>query len=240
MRDLLLVFIFVLQCMGQTPEPQPSPLPAGGSLSGTLDGEDGTAIADAIVGLTIVPPYPAGRLRQTEWTTTSGVNGSFQFVKLPPGNYRVCAQAQGTAWLNGCEWGAQPPPLSITATGPGVKYPVVLKKGVFVPVRLNDPSGLLAQYEGKSASAQLLIGVENDASFFRTAPIVSTDSAGRNHQVLIPFGAPINLVICSPVFQLSNAAGIALPTSSTSILIFVQRGDQAQTLTLNITGVTLP
>src|ERR1700693_605448 len=88
----------------------------------------------------------------------------------------------------------------------------------------------LPQYEGKLPAAQLLIGVGNDASFFRTAPIVSTQATGRNHQIVIPFGVTVILIVCSSFFQLSNAAGIALPTTSASIPITVQPGQQPSLL----------
>jgi hypothetical protein len=208
----------------------------GGTVSGTLTGDDGTLIGGAVVGLTVVPPYPAGRLRQTEWTTFSGADGSFQFGQLAIGNYRVCAQVPGSVWLNGCEWGSQPPPLSLTAAQPDANVAVVLNKGAVVPIRLNDPSGVLSQFEGTLPTAQLLIGVSNDAFFFRTAPIVSTDATGRNHQIVIPFGVTVNLIVSSSFFQLSNSAGIALAKTSASIPITVQPGQQPSLVTLNVTG----
>jgi hypothetical protein len=236
MRRLSLMLITLLPCMGQAPQPQPTTASVGGTVSGTLTGDDGALISGVVVGLTVVPPYPAGRLRQAEWTTISGADGSFQFDQLATGNYRVCAQAPGTAWLNPCEWGPQPPALSLTADQPSATVAAVLNKGAAVPIRLSDPSGLLPQYEGKLPAAQLLVGVSNDAFFFRTAPIVSTDATGRNHQIVIPFGVTVNLIVCSSFFQLSNSDGIALAKTSASIPITVQPGQQPPLVTLVVTG----
>jgi hypothetical protein len=240
MRRLSVILVLLLPCMGQLPQPQPIPAPVGGNVIGTLTGDDGTLIGGAVVGLTVVPPYPAGRLQQTQWTTVSGADGSFQFGQLPTGNYRVCSQSPGTAWLNPCEWGSQPPPLSLTPGEPSATVAIVLNKGAVVPIRLSDPSGFLSQYEGKVPAAQLLIGVSNDASFFRTALIVSTDATGRSLQVVIPFGVTVNLIVCSSFFQLSNAAGILLPANSASIPITVQPGQQPSLVTLVVTAAGQP
>jgi hypothetical protein len=130
----------------------------------------------------------------------------------------------------------QPPPVSLTSGQPTAAVALVLHKGAVAPIRLNDPSGFLSQYEGKLPTAQLLIGSSNDAFFFRRAPIVSTDATGRNHQIVIPFGVTVNLVVCSSFFQLSNAAGIALAKTSASIPITVQPGQQPSLVTLNVAG----
>jgi hypothetical protein len=237
MKRLSLILVLLLPCMGQAPQPQPISATVGGTISGTLTGDDGTLLGGAVVGLTVVPPYPAGRLRQTEWTTISGADGSFQFGQLATGNYRVCPQAPGTAWLNPCEWGPQPPAaLSLTSGQPSANVAIVVNTGAVVPIRLSDPSGFLSQYEGTVPAAQLLIGVSNNASFFLTAPIISTDATGRNLQIVIPFGVTVNLSVCSSFFQLSNSSGIALTKTSASIPITVQPGQQPSLLTLVVTG----
>ena len=109
-----------------------------------------------------------------------------------------------------------------------------------VPIRLSYPNGLLAQYEGKVPAAKVLIGVGTYAFFFRTAPIVSTDATGRTHQIVIPFGVTINLVVATSFFQLANGAGVALSQTSASIPINVQPGQQPPTVTLVVTGGGLP
>jgi hypothetical protein len=236
MKRLSLMLVFLVPCMGQAPQPQPISATVGGTIGGTLTGDDGTIIGGAFVGLTVVPPYPAGRLRRTEWTTVSGADGSFQFGQLATGTYRVCAQAPGTAWLNPCEWGPQPAALSLASGQPSANVAIVVNKGAVVPIRLSDPSGFLSQHEGTVPAAQLLIGVSNDASFFLTAPIISTDATGRNLQIVIPFGVTVNLSVSSSFFQLSNSSGIALPKTSASIPITVQPGQQPSLLTLVVTG----
>src|SRR5579859_7625500 len=79
MRRFSLMLVLLLPCAGQVLQPQPISASVGGTISGTLTGDDGTLISGTVVGLTVVPPYPPGRLRQTEWTTVSGDDGSFEF-----------------------------------------------------------------------------------------------------------------------------------------------------------------
>src|SRR5579872_3839886 len=98
MKKFALALIILLPGWGQ--QPQPAAVPIGGNLDGTLTGDDGTLVGGALVSLGLLPPYPESRLQQTEWTTTSGTDGSFQIGQLPFGSFQICVQAPGTAWLN--------------------------------------------------------------------------------------------------------------------------------------------
>ncbi len=229
-------FVFLtilLPCLAQ--QPQPVPLQSPGTVAGTLTGDDGTLIGGALVALALLPPFPAGRLRQPDPAVISAADGSFQFSQLANGSYRICIQAPGSPSLNPCEWGLQPPLVLLGRGQPTTAVTVVVKKGALVPIRLSDPSGLLAQYEGTVPGAQVLIGVSNDALFFRRAPVVSADAGGRSCQVLMPFGVAVNLIVCSSFFQLSNA-GVALRATSASVPITVQAGAQPTVVSLVVTG----
>jgi hypothetical protein len=238
MKKLALLFAFLLPCLAQ--QPQPVPLPLGSTVAGTITGDDGTLIEGALVGLALLPTYSAGRLRETNSTFITGIDGTFQFNHLVSGSYQICVQVPGSVWLNPCEWGLQQPVISLAGGQSTTGVAVVLKKGALVPIHLGDPGGLLSQYASAVPGAQVLIGVSNDALFFRRAPLTSTDAGGRNHQTLIPFGVTVNLIVCTSFFQVSDAAGIALPMTSAAIPITVQPGQVPSAVTLVVTGVSLP
>lgn len=112
---------------------------------------------------------------------------------------------------------------------------MILKKGAIIPIRIDDPSQLLSQYEGKVAGAHLLIGVGNDAHAFMPAPIVSQDAVGRNQQVVVPFNSAVNLVVFSSQFHLSST-GMALGKGPTTIPVAVATGQQPAAIVLQVTG----
>src|ERR1043166_6907486 len=73
----------------------------------------------------------------------SGPNGQFTLRNLLPGAYMVCVRVKGGGYLDPCTWSPIAPTVKI-ATGQALTgYSVVVKKGVSVQVRLNDPSRLL-------------------------------------------------------------------------------------------------
>jgi len=104
-------------------------------------------------------------------------------------------------------------------------------------VRVDDPDQRLAQHEGKTAGAHLLLGVGSDNFVFHPASIAAQDSMGRNYRILIPFGVPVKLVVNSSFFQLTDAVGLPLSrTSSTLIPVIVPSGQNPGTIRLIVTG----
>lgn len=215
---------------------QQSQLNFGGSVSGTLTGDDGTIISGAYVTLLLVPPYPSGRLDNTEWAVVSDANGAFRFDGLNDGVYQVCAQVPQSAWLNPCAWGPATQPISLSVAQPTASLMLVMAKGAVVPIRVDDPLQLLAQNEGITREAHLLLGIGHDPFLFEPALVASSDLRGRNYQTVVPFNYPAKLVVYSSFFRLSNAAGAALPSTAVSIPFTVRTGQQPPTLRFVLTG----
>src|SRR5260370_32092337 len=104
---------------------------------------------------------------------------------------------------------------------------MVMKKGVAVPIRIDDPGQLLSQNEGKTPGAHLLLGVGNDAFVFLPAPVTSTDLNGRNQQIVIAYNTSVKLVVASTFFKLNDAAGQPLARTGTAMIpITVPSGPQ--------------
>ena len=231
MRNLLFVSISIVPCLAQQ-----ASLSSTGLITGNLRGEDGTAIVGGHVSLALMSPHPI-RLRQTEWTTVTGPGGAFQFARLLEGRYRLCAQVPRSTWLNPCEWGLERIVVAVSAAQPVANPVVVMKKGVAVAIRMDDPGQLLFQYEGKTPGAHVLIGVGNDALAFIPAQVTSSDANGRNHQIVIPFNYQAKLTVQSSFYQLADAAGLALARArAVAIPVTVAPGQQPAPITLKVTG----
>lgn len=231
LRRLAFLSICVWVCSAQE-----VPLGSGGVITGTLQGEDGTAIVGGNVTLQRTPPYPPGKWPRTIWTTTSGPGGSFRFDGLYQGQYRLCPQVLNSVWLNPCAWGLKPPVTSLSSAQRSANVMAILKKGVAVPVRVDDPGQLLSQHEGKTPGALLLLGVHNDVFVFHPAAVTAHDSSGRNHEIVIPFDTPVKLTAFSSFFQLADANGNALSTGSNAVPVTVPSGTTPNTVKFTIIG----
>jgi hypothetical protein len=107
-----------------------------------------------------------------------------------------------------------------------------------LPIRVDDPSNVLAQNEGKKAGAHLLIGVPSDTFVFQKAEIASTDASGRNYHVVVPYDLSLNMVVNGSAFKLNNAAGVAVPQGlTTAIPITAPSGQQPTVIRLVVTGI---
>ncbi len=212
--------------------------PAGGAqISVTVNGEDGSILSGVGVFLRRTPP-PGGPPRQrTDWSVTATASGVATFDHLPNGQYTLCAQMASGNWLNPCEWGVVRPAVVVSAPERTVSTTLVLKRGAAVSIRVDDPSGLLAQNEGKTPGAHLLLGVRSDALIFHPASVVAQDSAGRTYQVTIPFDAKINLVVASSFFRLTDGTGAPLAaTGAGAIPVAVPSGQAPPRLHLVVSG----
>src|SRR5262245_18209480 len=76
--------------LGQTPS---------GAIQGTVSGEDGQAIAGALVAaLRTIPALPPVSVRATSTT-----RGSFNLQNLPAGTYALCDQVPGGGFVDPCQ-----------------------------------------------------------------------------------------------------------------------------------------
>ena len=205
-----------------------------GVVAGTLSGTDGTILMDGHVALILTTPLKGGRPQRSLWTAVTDSSGSFRFAGLEVGTYKLCAQLPGSGWLNPCEWGLNPPVVSLSATQPSATVRFVLNKGAVISIRVNDPGGFLSQNEGRTPGADLLVGVPNDASAFELARKVSENAQGRDLQLVVPFNVAAQLVVRSAFYQVA-AGGVSL-SSAGFIPIAVPQGQQPAAITLTIAG----
>lgn len=145
---MLKILHLVVACTGACLA-QSGQLGSDGEIAGVLTGDDGTAIVGGGLNLQRIAPYPVGRSATDQWFTKSGSGGAFHFDGLYGGQYQLCAQVAGSAWLNPCEWGLQPQKVALSVAQPSVSVTMVMKKGAVVPIRIDDPGQYLSQNEGR-------------------------------------------------------------------------------------------
>ena len=114
---------------------------------------------------------------------------------------------------------------------------LVLKRGAVVLIRVDDLSAFLAQNEGKTPGAHLLLRVRSDALIFHPASAVVQDTGGRNYQVTVPFDTRVNLVVASSFFRLTDANGAAFAAAgAATVPVSVPSGQEPPTLRLAVIG----
>ena len=90
---------------------------------------------------------------------------------------------------------------------------------------------------GDFAESAVLDDNDVTAGFtFRPAIPVSEDSAGKNQQIVVPFDRPVNLLVSSSFFRVSNGSGVALPKTGTSMPVTAQSGQHPPSFWLTVTA----
>jgi hypothetical protein len=142
-----------------------------------------------------------------------------------------------STWLNPCEWNFPTPTATISRSNPNANATIILKGGAPVPIRIIDTGQLLAQNEGKTPGAGLLLGVSSPGLFFHRVLLASQDSSGRNYQIVVPFNTQLTLVLHSSFYRVNDANGLGLSQAvSTKIPLLVATGQQVTPITFTVLG----
>lgn len=208
---------------------QPS---ATGALQGAVRDEQGNSVAGVSVSYSRIAkftPGPHGQPLLVPGETVfnsqalSDAQGAFQLAAAPVGDYILCAEIQSAAYLNPCKWGS---PARVTiGTSAVASTTLVLKKGVFLKVRINDPMGLLPKTNpGPLHAGGINVGVKFRSGAYVGAQNTGLDSGGRDYQVAIPSDEPVNLWLFSADVALQDAAGKAVDNKGSLILLQVMPG----------------
>ncbi|MCW5979791.1 MAG: carboxypeptidase regulatory-like domain-containing protein [Bryobacteraceae bacterium] len=204
--------------------------------------EDGKPLPGAVVLYRSIPrleimggrAQPAAGEPVVDGLTASDAAGGFTVPDLPAGHYIVCAEVPLAAYLNPCKWSATP---SLTLSSDAVGRPaIVLKKGVFLRVHVNDPVGLLPMLDlGTMSRRNLIVGVRFGKGAFLGARETNTDKTGFDYEMVIPAGEPLSLWVFSRHVTLTDSKGSAVDNSG-AMIPFQAVAGQDQSFTLNVTG----
>ncbi|MCW5982952.1 MAG: hypothetical protein KIT09_32985 [Bryobacteraceae bacterium] len=110
---------------------------------------------------------------------------------------------------------------------------------MFLKVHVNDPAGLLPVAKPSPISEpHLIIGVRFGNGAYLGAHEVNSDTTGRDYQMAIPIGEPLNLWVFSRYVTLTDGKGSALDNSG-AMIPFEALSGQDQFFALNVSGPAL-
>jgi hypothetical protein len=178
-------------------------------------------------------PVPAPGEAVVRAVVSVDANGAFLLTGLPAGDYAFCGSVPALPFLDPCKWAVEPR-VTIAAGGTS-KYTLVLARGVFLKVRVNDPMHLLPPVkDGPMRAGNLIVGVRFGNGAFLGAENTGVDSAGRDYQMIIPADMPLKLWLFSRHVVLADTNAKAVDTSGAALpLQAVAGNDQAFTFTVS-------
>lgn len=155
---------------------------------------------------------PASGEAMAGGTAAADQNGKIELQSLPAGNYTLCATVPSAAYLDPCVW-QQPLPVTVSANETSSRT-VVLTKGAFLNVRVNDPVGVLARVvDGIWTPRKLLVGVVYANGAYQGVPNTNVDATGRDYQLIVPAGTPLALRLFSDDVAIADENGAAVDVS---------------------------
>jgi hypothetical protein len=206
-------------------------------IAGTVQGSDGSTIISGTISLTWVNPPTASRAK-TVFAQTLSATGAFEFAGVYPGTYLLCPRTVGDIWLSPCQWGGKSPVVTVPPGGIVPTVNLVMHRAALVPIRVDDPTQVLAFNDGLTFGAQLMLNSANDSfQLVRLLP-VSVDGSGRDYRLAIPYGRTVSLVVVAPFFRILNVSSQStLLKTPSSIPIFVPAGASVSPIYLSVVGV---
>lgn len=195
-----------------------------GAIHGSVVTEEGVPLPGAVIlysrvtRLLKVGNYyrPAPGETVMRRTVASAADGAFNVSNLPVGEYLLCAEVPSEPYLDPCKWASA---QKVTVTARSVVRPtVMLKKGVLLKVRINDPAGLLPRAkEDLLSPLNLIIGVVFREGAFLRAVNTAADGTGREYEISVPTDTPLKLWVFSRHVALRDAKGAAVDNSGAKI-----------------------
>jgi hypothetical protein len=206
-----------------------------GTIAGTLY-SGGSPVAGAFVTAYLQASGTGGKFGPV-LNALTGADGSFTMKGVPAGEYRLCAEKASAALLNPCQWSATPNTVTV---GAGVDASVALtaQAGVSMTVRVNDPNNLLAS---NPSLDDILINAKTISGLHVLAVLASKDNSGKTMTMLVPQGAPINLMVYSSRLSLTDNQGDSFATPNVAVTVSAPTGATVNSassaaLTLTIQG----
>jgi hypothetical protein len=217
-----------------------------GIFQGSVAGDDGAQLPNATILFRRIPQrvvvggqlVPAPGEAIVNSSASADAAGAFNIGSLPPGTYSVCAKPASGPYLDSCRW-SSPVVVSVAAVAPA-QLNFVLKRGVFLNLRVNDPYALLPPLATSPfAEPALNVGVIFGNGAYVSLVNTSVDQSGRSYQAPIPVGQPLKLWVFSRRFALTGPSGSPLPLSG-GVVPFTAAADQDQSFIVTVLAVAPP
>jgi hypothetical protein len=189
-------------------------------IRGAVVTEDGMPVKGAVIAYDKAPKHVMvheGKGMQMKFrrapddievssTTASRADGGFDFPRPVKGYYRICASVPGTTLLDSCQWSGATVVNSADDADADLNA-IVLRNGVQLRVRVEDPQNLLPRRNPLVAASNLIIGVLTGKGAFHAAAVASIDQLGRDFRLLIPKDEPLRLWVFSRHVRVADENG---------------------------------
>ncbi len=140
-------------------------------------------------------------------TAKTGSDGAYGFDAVPVGTFSICAQVPGSDLINGCQWSEGVVRVKVAAAGSATAAPITLTQGYLVKIKVEDPQGLAAKAEGRTAKPAMRVGVWGPGRFFHEARETKLDSKGREYELLVPYEVVLSVGATSEKLSIASPDG---------------------------------
>ncbi|MBI4905283.1 MAG: carboxypeptidase regulatory-like domain-containing protein [Acidobacteria bacterium] len=220
-----------MAALAQKPVPN-----TGGTIIGTVVGEDGkglagvsvTVLREMLTDIGAYPPASAGA--QTR------ANGGFAFQGLGPGTYRLCAQLPFTAMLHTCNWETSVDRVRIVNNEIRAGVKLVMKRGMLLKIKVEDPGGHLERNVGKTKGAMLTVGLAEPRKKLMVLPVMSRDKASWNYQTAVPYGRAVQLHAKGGFFSLADGNGRSIDQRNGAALAAPGQQEAERQVVIRVNG----
>ena len=211
--------LFALSAAGQATQ-------AVGALSGTVTDTGGHPLAGAAVSYQRIfrsvrsgphgnQPIPAPGEELSSGSVTTDSGGAFSLAGLPLGDFLLCATVPNEPFLDPCSWQSA---VQVTiASSAATHQQIVLSRGVFLNLHIDDPDGLLPKTMDSAFGGGISAGVIFGTGAYLGARNISVDASGRDYQIAVPAGAPLTLWLHSVRFTFVDSGGHTVPVSGARV-----------------------
>lgn len=225
-----------------------------GSIQGTVANGQGSPIKGAVVSyhrlatyVSAAPqPFAAGQQSSAgtprlapgeipiDRAVTTDALGGHKSGLLVAGTYTLCVDVPGQPYLDPCRWSTAPS-ASVSENRISTLN-VVIQKGVYVRIRVNDPQRLLPSSEKHPLDfPHLTAGVFFGTGAFQAAQRSAVDSGGQDYSLAVPMRTPLTLWIFSRDVALSGDSGVTFSGTGAKVAFQADNGQDKQ-FTIGVVG----
>jgi hypothetical protein len=185
-------------------------------LSGTVTDDSGNPLAGVIVTYTLAPDPTVALSSSFYAGTITDATGAFSSDLLPAGTYLLCGlAAPALSVLDNCEWTLFPPKVVLADSQVVTGVAITMTKGAGLQVRVNDPSGILANVlNSNKQGTHLLTQLWDDRGFIHSVRMRSFDASGQNLSLVVPFGRQFQLSLSGQKVGVTGPTGTAIPVGT--------------------------
>lgn len=205
-------------------------LAACASLSGTVSATDGKAVR-ASVYIHDIGTFRVRGASAFDRMLASKADGTFSIASIPAGTYEICVDSPQELVVDPCVW-SKAPQIMLKATDSVTGFKVVVARGHMTQIRVN--STVLPDPKGGPLGNSLQMTVSAPGSKIHSFRLLSSDAAGQNHFVVMPFGKPATVVVSSGDFAVKDSSGNRAKNDVMRVPVYVPAGKVLAPVVVNV------